>query len=197
LSFEKSVFNKHDVIKLIADKQLDMSNLPTRRLSPTQVVIEVQNKAGVDVLSAPPNYKNSKLADLLLHSFILPDYAIKIGISEKRCRNDSIIHYFSFLERNFESSASTGVVFTLENAEVPPESIFAWRDYLGKTTSEIAAWSCLNALQKVLMRTLNRIYGKISNWPEQVRAVCVALKAITPAKPAHEKMQEKSSVAAC
>lgn len=187
MSFARKNFTSHDVIKLIADKRLDMSNLKARRLSTTQVIIEVNNKEGVNVLSAPSSYKNSKLIDVLLHSFTLPSYALKNAISEKQRRNSSTMNYFSFLDYYFEASIQAGTNSIANDAEVPPESISAWHKYLLTNHSEINAWINLNALQKILTHTLTYLYGKISNWPKQVRAVWLALKATTPAKPEHEK----------
>ena len=187
MSFARRKLTRHDIIKLIEDKRLDMSNLSARRLSTTQVVIEVANQKGVNVLSAPSNYKNSSLVDLLLHSFTLPDYALKIAISEKRRRNNVIINYFSFLDSYFEASIQANTNSIANHAEVPPESISAWHKHLLTTHSENYSWICLNALQKIISLTLAYLHGKISNWPKQVRAVWLALKATTPAKPAHEK----------
>jgi hypothetical protein len=187
MSLVRREFTRRDIIKHIADKRLDMSNLSARRLSTTQVIIEVDNKEGVDVLSAPSNYKNSKLVDLLLHSFTLPDYALKNGIGEKQRRSSSTMNYFSFLDSYFEASIQTNTNSIANGAEVPPESISAWHKYLLTTNSEMNTWIKLNALQKILSRTLAYLHGKISNWPKQVRAVWLALKATTPAKPHHEK----------
>lgn len=187
MSVARRKFTKHDIIKLIADKRLDMSNLSARRLSTTQVIIEVENQEGVDVLSAPSNYKNSSLVDLLLHSFTLPDYALKSAISEKRRRSSSTMNYFSFIDSYFEASIQENTNTIANHAEVPPESISAWHKHLLATHSESYSWICLNALQKIISRTLTYLHGKISNWPKQVRAIWLALKATTPAKPAHEK----------
>ncbi len=189
MSFARKKLTRHDVIKLIENRRVDMSNLSARRLSATQVIIEVNNKEGVDVLSAPSNYQNSKLIDLLLHSFTIPEYALKNAISEKQSRSKFTMNYFSFLDSYFEASVQAGTNNISKDAEVPPDSISAWHQHLLKTRSESYVWASLNTLQKILSRTLTYLHGKTSNWPEQVRAVWLALKATTPAKPAHEKTQ--------
>lgn len=186
MSFEKKDFTKRDVIELIAERRLDMSDLSARRLSSTQVVIETQNKSGVDVLSAPSKYKDSKLIDLLLHSFTLPDYALKCAISEKGRRNISVISYFRFLETQLDSTKKSNQN-AIAYAEVTSDSIYAWRQHLMEANSADYTWRNLNSIQKILSRTLATLYGKTLNWPKQIRAIWFALKANTPAKPAHQK----------
>ena len=183
------MITKEYIIELNSAGLLDMAKLSARRISALQVIIEVKNKSAVDILSAPMKYKESKLIDVLLHYFTLPDYALRVGIQEKSKRNSVVINFFNFLESKFKDLTSIDIELNNCSIEVPSEAIVAWRQYLLTTTTAGVAWRQLNGLRKILNVVLNSVYGKISRWPEQIRSLWVVLKANTPKTPISEKTQ--------
>lgn len=174
---------KADLLEQIKAGTLDLGHLPSRRLSKTQVVIEVQNKIHVDILSAPLGYSGCNLIDILLHSFTLPAYAVKIGIGEKNRRNQAAYKFFSFLEVSEQLNSADSPNYFVTH----PLSFTRWKEHLLAHETSASVWRHMATLLKVLTRTLNQEYGKTSNWPPEVKSAWMLLKSNTPTKPPHEK----------
>lgn len=182
------VFTTADVVQRVADGHLVMSNLPSRRLNQRQVVIEVENKAGVDVLSAPERYTNDDLIHTLLHSFTLSKYAVQVGIHQKGQRNASVKSFFAFLDTKdypvtTEDENGNTVVVPL-----PANCFSDWLDHLKATETEHNVWQRMADLRKVLLGALEKRFGiHRSKWPTALKAAWQMLCASTPKKPIHEK----------
>lgn len=181
------IYSSDDVRQMVADGRLLMGNLPGRRLNQRQVVIETQNKAGVDVLNAPDRYADDGLVNTLLHSFTLPDYVVKVSIGEKQTRNLTIKLFFAFLDSRDYPTTSHDEYGKIVHSPLPAHCFSDWQVHLKATASDMASWKHMWILLKVLRRTLVKFYGKTSDWPPAQKAAWQVLNACTPRRPSNEK----------
>jgi len=172
-------YTTNQVLAMVADGRLVLSSLPSRRLSVSQVVIEVNNRAGIDVLTLPSGYENDELLDTLLHSFTLPEYALRVSTSEKVARNRAVIAFFTFIDGNRYPNNLGDCL--------PAHCFVDWLEHLKRTTTPISTWMWMSLLLKILSRTLEKRFGKTAHWPAKQKAAWQILKANIPAKANYEK----------
>ncbi|EHR6922411.1 hypothetical protein KUK83_000154 [Vibrio parahaemolyticus] len=181
-------FTEEEVIQRVRDGQINMTDLPSRRLNKLQVVIEVCNKKRVCILTAPLHYIEDGLIDTLLYSFTVPDYATRVSISEKTSRNNAIYDFFSFIDTQSYPNHVIDKNGRSKTLPLPTYCFKDWLDHLKATQTPYKVWHRMHYLHFILRRTLNHRYGsKISNWPQQQKETWLALDACMPSKPIHKK----------
>ncbi|SBO12524.1 hypothetical protein VME0621_04678 [Vibrio mediterranei] len=182
------VFTTTDVIQRVADGRLVMSDLPSRRLNPRQVVIEVNNKARVDVLSAPARYADDALVDILLDSFTQSEYAVRLGISQKSHRNAAVRAFFAFLNTKDYPITTEDEDGNSVAVPLPAHCFSDWLDHLKANETPYNVWSRMSELRKVLLRALEKRFGnQRSTWPTTLKAAWQMLDASTPVTPKYTK----------
>ena len=176
------LYTKEDVIQMLESGHLSLGALSKRRLNQHQVVIEENNLVGVNVLTAPKYCANDEVVDCLLHSFTLPDYAIRIGTSEKAHRNNSIRKFFTFLDTSIQPRSNTKI------ESLTPQCFINWFEHLKVTETSQNVWRHMHYLKFILKRTLCQRYSpKISKWPKSSKEAWQVLNLYTPRKPNHLK----------
>lgn len=166
---------------MIATGVIDLSSLTQRRLSQTQVIIEVNNKLKFSVLTIPEYFKDDGLLDTLCHSFTLANYVLEIGVNEQRSRNQAVLSFIKFvsLKYGLESGFYTG--------KLPYHCFSDWLDDQQYSTPTHKTWLQLAIIRKILNRTLETRYGKTHQWPLDQKEAWFNLVKNTPSKPRHEK----------
>jgi hypothetical protein len=175
------IYTAEQVREMVVQGQLQLSNLAQRRLSKTQVIIEVDNRLKIDVLTLPECFKEDGLLDSLCHSFTLASYAFEVTTTEKKTRNSVVSNFIEFVHRKYgpESEHFTG--------KVPSYCFADWLEHLKQTATTYQVWQNLSYIRKILNRTLEKRYGKTNRWPTEQREAWLNLIKCTPNKPRHQK----------
>lgn len=175
------IYTAEQIREMVAQGQLQLSNLAERRLSQTQVIIEVNNRLKISVLTIPEYFKDDGLLDSLCHSFTLANYVYEVSSNEKNVRNTAVSKFVEFVSLKYgpESDNFTG--------KVPSNCFSDWLEHLKQTTSTYQVWTNLSFLKKILNRTLEKRYGQTMHWPSEQRDAWLNLIKYTPNKPRHQK----------
>lgn len=175
------IYTAEQIREMVAQGQVQLSNLAERRLSQTQVIIEVNNRLKISVLTIPEYFKDDGLLDSLCHSFTLANYVYEVSSNEKNVRNTAVSKFVEFVSLKYgpESDNFTG--------KVPSNCFSDWLEHLKQTTSTYQVWTNLAFLKKILNRTLEKRYGQTMHWPTEQRNAWLNLIKHTPNKPKHQK----------
>lgn len=187
ISRDYPTYSDDDVVAMVAHGRLVLSDLSSRRLSSSQVVIEVNNRRRVAVLTIPDGYEHGGLLNTILHSFSLPEYAVHLGISHKNKINESVKLFFTFLETNWHRYSADPDHSKDTPIPVPPHSISDWVEHLKHSETPSTVWLTLTTLLKILTRSLQTLYGKASRWPSDQKASWQVLKAKRSRRPPYKK----------
>ena len=183
------IYSTPEVRKLLSIGSLILSDLPSRRLSESQVIVETQNKGRIDILTSPSGYEHDAVIDLLLHFFTLPHYATRLGIARKRAFSGVVHYFFDFVENGFirhlhpPNNHNLGV----SQKTLPPHIFNNWLDHLKKNTSASATYRSLQTMSQLFTTTATNRYGKISQWPVDIKSAWQILRSIVPPQPQSPK----------
>lgn len=176
----------HSIKIKIESGEFDLQNLNSRRLSTSAVIAETNNQIGVEIIEAPNGFEHDNLIDVLLHGFTLPWYAFRLGLSAKSQTNDAVKSFFSFVDLN-EEIYKNSQGDENKPQELPSICFAHWFEYLLANDTSYNVWKKTSELLKVFTNSLENKFGKISNWPKNVKSSWEILKSHTPTKPQHEK----------
>lgn len=171
------VYTRDQVRSLVAQGRLEISNLQSRRISQTQVIVERPNKEPVDIISAPQSYREDEIIHLLLSYFCSSDYVSRLGPGEKKRRNLAAMAFFKFLDQLGQDSSSN------ETIGPAPICFRSWLEYLKKTEQPYIVWDRMNRLRKSLNFAITATYGGISARPQNIIAALKSLDRNIPPMP--------------
>ncbi|WP_024300124.1 hypothetical protein [Methylomicrobium lacus] len=181
-------YSREDILRMIAEQHLDPKDLPSRRLSQFQVIIEVPNKSRFDVLTLPAGYEDDALLDLVLYYFTLPDYAIRLNIGPKRLRNNAVKSFLKFLKENQRSYLKNNTQDGDDLIYLLPSLIFSdWFKHLKNHETPNKTYLFILVMTKMLETALVHRFGKVSTWPGLLKDASIILRESIPRQPQSTK----------
>ena len=159
-------YSTSEIRELVSNESLVLSDLPKRRLSISQVVIEVQNKKKIDIITSPVGFESDPLIDSILHFFTLPQYATRVSASRKRSYNKTVQNFFSFIEN--ETNWQKKLIDDTPQSTLHSHVFNDWLTHLKRTTSPKSTYRKLLTMSQLLTATAKSLYGKISAWPSSI-----------------------------
>ncbi len=176
------------LLGMIKKNQIDPSHFASRRISKTQVIIEVKNKKRFDVINAPKTFPNDGTVETILTFFTLPEYCEHIQLGEKVKRNIAVKSFFNFISRNETNWRKGNGSPDSSVKNLPINCPQEWFAHLQQTETEKICWAKMTSITRILDCTLRKIYGKLNAWPTAQRRIYDEFKALTPKVPKNEKL---------
>lgn len=182
------IYSKTDVLNLLEQNKLNLSELSGRRISKSQVIIEVGRNSNIDVLTIPNGFEKDLILDLILHFFTLPNYVTRVGKGRKKDFNKSAKTFLQFIEKEKKSFKISTNKLTIKNNELLlPRFIFEiWLKKINNTAPNSAYLLLINTHTILKVSATNK-FGKISLWPMEIKQILILLKKIIPRKKAPKK----------
>jgi hypothetical protein len=93
-----------ELLEQIKLRKIDLRQPSLRRISPLQVISEIENKARFTLISIPEKYSRITFLQVLLDSFCTLEYVLDISISEKNTRRTSVLSFLTFALDELDSN---------------------------------------------------------------------------------------------